>query len=387
MIPNNNLNPLPWYTELADQNHQKAWAYGRVYPLLCQTRLILPFQLVRAHAAETPISSFKLINHETGDEYDITTEIKAANLIIKEFTDYDLIINYGKFLLPETFSFKGLFYCQMTDGVNTWYSEVFNFIVDISTFVKIVWYNRNDVFEYNGGHIDYNDGYQNFLYINTDIGKPDYPFEEEVQERDGFTFPEKQWSEKVFRFDYIAPEYMLDAMRIIRMHDYIWIQQGNKQWDVEQFLIDPEWEEQGDLAAVEAEFHVDSVMKKIGKGLAVLEEGDFNSDFNNDYSGGTGSGGSGETPVIFLMKGAKAGGLTIENLVIEVGVQSGLYTKSYTCNILDGQGDYVTPHIEDFDVGDTIYYRGVKAGFETQGGEQSFVVSSYLSITVFMTEL
>lgn len=288
MIPNNNLNPLPWYTDIADQNHRKEWAYGKVYPLICQSRLLLPFQVVRDHAADTPITSFKLIELETGTEYDITTAIQESNLIIKEFTTYDLIINYGRFLLPSEFSFKGLFYCQMTDGTNIWFSEVFNFIQDVSEYIKVVWYNRNDIFEYSYGHIDYNDGYQNYIYIASEIGKPDYPFEEDVIERDGYTFPEKQWSEKVFRFDFIAPEYMLDAMRIIRMHDYIWIQQKGKLWDVEQFIIDPEWEEQGDLAIVEAEFHVDSVMKKIGKGLAALENGDFNDDFNNDFSGGEG---------------------------------------------------------------------------------------------------
>lgn len=303
MIPNNNLNPLPWYTDLSDQNHRKEWAYGKAYPLISQSRLILPFQVIRPHLETSPITGFKLIELNTGIETDITADIKDANLVIKEFDDYDIILNYGRFLLPSGVGFKGLYYCEMTDGTNIWYSEVFNFLQDVSKYVKIVWYNRNDIFETADGHIDYFDGYQNFMYVASDIGKPDYPFEEEVKERDGHTFPEKQWSEKVYKFDIVAPEYLLDAWRIIRMHDYIFIEQGTKLWDVEQFLFDHEWEAQGDLAKVECEFHCDTVMKKIGKGIAALYNGDYNDDFNDDFSGGEGEGGEDVTHEFYTWTG------------------------------------------------------------------------------------
>lgn len=303
MIPNNNLNPLPWYTDVAEQNHRKEWAYNRVYPLICQSRILLPFQVIRNHLETSPLTSFKLVELETGTETEILTEITESNIVIKETAEFDIIMNYGRFLLPSEFSFKGMYYCIMTDGTNLWFSEVFNFIQDVSEYVKIVWYNRNDIFEHESGYIDYNDGYQNFIYLASDIGKPEYPFEEEVFERDGHTFPEKQWSEKVYKFDFIAPEYMLDAMRIIRMHDYIWVQQKGKLWDVEQFLWEHEWEEQGDLASVEAEFHCDTVMKKIGKGIEALIAGDYNDDFNNDFSGGEGEGGEPTTHEFWIFTG------------------------------------------------------------------------------------
>jgi hypothetical protein len=49
-------------------------------------------------------------------------------------------------------------------------------------------------------------------------------------------------------------------------------------------LITPKWQEQGDLAIVEAEFETDTVIKKIGRGVAVTIRGDYNEDFNNDYN-------------------------------------------------------------------------------------------------------
>ena len=56
-----------------------------------------------------------------------------------------------------------------------------------------------------------------------------------------------------------------------------------EKYIADSFLITPKWQDQGDLAGVEAEFETDTVIKKIGRGKIVTNLGDFNGDFNNDF--------------------------------------------------------------------------------------------------------
>lgn len=54
--------------------------------------------------------------------------------------------------------------------------------------------------------------------------------------------------------------------------------------NLDTFLITPEWEDNGDVASVEAEFDTATVAKKIGLGYIKAQRGDFNDDFNNDFN-------------------------------------------------------------------------------------------------------
>ena len=67
------------------------------------------------------------------------------------------------------------------------------------------------------------------------------------------------------------------------MSDHVVITSRGERYEADSFLITPKWQEQGDLAGVEAEFETDTVIKKIGRGVVVTNLGDFNNDFNNDF--------------------------------------------------------------------------------------------------------
>ena len=43
------------------------------------------------------------------------------------------------------------------------------------------------------------------------------------------------------------------------------------------------WEDNGDVASVDAEFDTATVAKKIGRGFVTTTNGDFNNDYNNDF--------------------------------------------------------------------------------------------------------
>ena len=171
---------------------------------------------------------------------------------------------------------EGMYYMKITlvygQTRNTYYSDVF-FVKDASKldkYVCIKWWNEENL-EYDGGFIPYgeSEGGQHFinrLYLDTTIAMPEYKFTEDGEERNGRFFPIKQISEKVYKMSFIAPEYLCDVMRLIRMADYIELYDGlGRTIIVEQFEMDVKWSQGGHYAEVTCSIQTDSVIKKIGK--------------------------------------------------------------------------------------------------------------------------
>ena len=285
MIPNNNLSVLPWYTSIEQQNARKWWVYNKVYPLFTPAMFMLPFQILRTHRAGTTIASFRVYTKTGVLVGDFTQAIQDAGIYFKSFASfgYDVIVFQGLFPVFTQFE-NGQYYATISDGTQTWYSEIFTVVNDITPYLKIQWYDTDD-FVMDAGTIVYKSpSFKNVLYLDSSIAKPEYPFEEEGETRDGYFFPVKQISEKHYRFKFLASEYLLDVMRFIRMADFATIEYHGQTYNLDTFLITPEWEDNGDVASVEAEFDTATVAKKIGRGYIKPTGGDFNDDFNNDYN-------------------------------------------------------------------------------------------------------
>lgn len=285
MIQNNNISVLPWYTSIEQQNHRKSYAYGTIYPLFTPKRTLLPFQIMR-NTSSLNITRAQLYDKNGVLFADITTALKETGLQIVPFASlgYDVIV-YPSLLPFAIDTPDGIYYARMTDGVNVWYSEMFTIVGDLSGYLKIEWYDVEN-FVFDAGQIVYqNPKFHNVLYLCTELGKPEYPFEEEGETRDGYFFPEKQISEKTYRCMALAPEYLCDVMRFIRMSDKVFVtDKYGLQYDCDTFLITPKWQTQGDLASVEIEFKTATVAKKIRRGyITPGRKGDFNNDFNNDF--------------------------------------------------------------------------------------------------------
>ena len=282
MITNNNISPLPWYTTLSEQNHRLSYSYGEVYPLFTQANTLLPFQVIREHRA-AGIQSVLLYRKDGTLVGNITS--RMVGLTIKSFAQYGYdVIVFGGALPVMDNQLSGQYYAVMTDGVQTWYSEVWTAVQDTTPYLRIEWYDYED-FVFDGGRICYEGGgYKNVLYFAAEIGKPDYTFNEEGETRDGLFFPEKQLSEKTYNCMLLAPEYLCDVMRFIRMADVVNIRDKyGRVYHCDTFLITPKWETQGNLAQVEVEFQTDTVAKKIGLAFAPAG-GDFNNDYNDDFN-------------------------------------------------------------------------------------------------------
>lgn len=224
------------------------------------------------HTTMAPITSFGIYRANGSYVGDFSASV-IPDIIIKPLGDLDCIIYPGTAAFTASFQ-NGQYYAVMTDRTNTWYSEIFTVVNDIAPCLKIEWWDLEDfvmdagtiVYQLPGGEL-----FKNALYIQSEIAKPEYLFEEEGESRDGYFFPIKQISEKHYRFAFLASEYLLDVMRFIRMADFAQITKDGHVYKLDTFLITPEWEDNGDVAAVTAEFDTDTVAKKIGLGYIKAE--------------------------------------------------------------------------------------------------------------------
>ena len=266
MTQNNNFSVLPWYDSIELQNHRRSYAYGNIYPLFAQTNVLLPFQIIRDHISNN-LFTVKLYDKSGKFIKDISTEMRVAGLSVQQIDDKDVILFPG-LLKMNTGMKEGIYYMSLTDGVNTWWSEMFTLVNDVSGYLKIEWYDINNLY-FDAGLIIYdNPIFTNFLYLCTELGKPEYQFEEEGEDRDGYFFPEKRISEKTYRCTILASEYLCDVMRLIGLSDYVRVtDKYGRKYDCDTFLITPEWQTQGDLASIEIEFETDTVVKKIGQAI------------------------------------------------------------------------------------------------------------------------
>ncbi len=287
MIPNNNLSVLPWYTSIDQQNARKWWVYNRIYPLFTPAGFLLPFQILLPYRANPSMANCILYNAKTNIAIDsgVSAKLNNTGFAFKQFPalGYTVAVYPGQ--LPAFTSLdNGQYYLRVSINGVYYYSEIFTVVNDIQPYLKIEWWDVED-FTMDAGVIVYTaPAFKNALYLMGDIAKPEYPFEEEGETRDGYFFPVKQISEKRYRFNFLASEYLLDVMRFIRMADYAQISKNGNAYSLDTFLITPDWEDNGDVAAVEAEFDTATVAKKIGLGYIKAQRGDFNDDFNNDFN-------------------------------------------------------------------------------------------------------
>lgn len=279
-LVNNNISPLPFYDNIALQNHRKDYAFGQVYPLITYKNMLLPFQVVLASG--DAINWVRLYDFNTDEYITITTSMKENGLTIKPYTNFKLLKYPGTLPIVEI-KHEGLYYLAISiSGLGIIYSDIFTITNKIDNYLLIEYYNSYN-FELKNGIVDFSDNFRFKCYLNTQIGKPEYDFEEEATERMGYTFIESQVSKKIYKFTFLAPEYLCDALRIVRLCENKQITSKSQVYDLTTFNMEPEWEDQGDLAAVECEFETDTVIANIGGFAPKLAGGDYNNDYNNDY--------------------------------------------------------------------------------------------------------
>lgn len=279
-LVNNNISPLPFYDSLALQNHHKDYAYGQVYQLITYRNMLLPFQVVLSNG--TSVGWVRLYNFNTGKYIEITDSMKENGLVIKPFTGFVLLKYPGTLPIVEI-KYEGLYYLVIyINGLGTIYSDLFTVTNRISDYLLIEYSNSYN-FELKNGIVDFSDNFAFKCYLNTQVGKPEYNFEEESTKRLGYIFVESQVSKKTYKFNVIVPEYICDALRIVRLCDNKIIRCKDDEYEAITFEMEAEWQTQGDLASVTCEFETDNVVANIGGFVPDKLGGDYNNDYNEDF--------------------------------------------------------------------------------------------------------
>lgn len=290
---NNNLSVLPFHRTLGEQAHRRSYAYGDIYPLYTPLGLVPPFQIRYVPTVNIPSIEGVYLRKPDGTLADDITELMmGVGLAMLSYDGYR-IIRFTSPVPRNITTAEGQYYLEieMNDGQH-FYSDVFTVTAITAGFLTVQWFDDED-FVMDGTRIVYyrNDGtvqdpirrpMPNYVFLKTELGKPDYEFDEEGENRDGFFFPEKMVSSKKYKFTFLANEALCDVMRFACIADFVTvIDQYGIEYRCDTFLMTPKWQEMGNVASVDVEFTTDTVAKKLGVGFHGLDS--YNDDFNNDY--------------------------------------------------------------------------------------------------------
>jgi len=142
MIENYNKLPLPFYDTVEKQVYKRVGSFGDsiTAQLVNPKNIILPFQIKRQNRYNE-VSTFELYDKDGVLLLDLTTVSPSGNLYIKTLTgsgfDYICYENFSELTSDLD---CGQCYIKLSDGVQTWYSElitVYDWTYDFSGDVEL----------------------------------------------------------------------------------------------------------------------------------------------------------------------------------------------------------------------------------------------------------
>lgn len=265
MEVHNNFSPLAFRKKESKATYEKWYAFGKNYAIPASANTLTPFQFTELNIPvfEPNDIEVEVINEETG-------EPKKTGI----YVSFDVMPEHGGVLYvsPGKNSFRealpqGTYRARFSIGDEVYISTPFCVIPGIETSSKylLIEYWNDEKIAYPGGFITTgaNNDFRYQMYVPATICKPKYEFEEELTKRAGYKFLELQTSTKVYAFTFVAPEFICDAMRLIRLSDYIRISHDGEYYNALNFEFDVDWQEQLYLAAVDCQFETDSIIQKL----------------------------------------------------------------------------------------------------------------------------
>lgn len=262
----NNFSPLAFREKSMKATYKKWYAYGKEFALPFSTTELPPFQFTVANLPSfdpTTVEVF-LVDEATGTRVATGIKIKVDSMdghgsvlyVSPGSNVYAKSIEPGvyraEFAIPEGETYVSTPIC-VTEGIET-----------NTNFVKLEYWNDEKLAYPNGFVTTGTDNDFKFqMYIPTTFFKPKYEFEEEITKRAGYKFLELQTCNKVFGFNFLAPEYICDALRLVRLSDYIRFTHDGEYYNALNFEYNPDWQDNGYLAAIECQFETDTIIQKL----------------------------------------------------------------------------------------------------------------------------
>lgn len=143
-------------------------------------------------------------------------------------------------------------------------SETF-MLVDTTNYIEVDYYNSFDLLD-PSVRLPFSNGWRPRIFIlSTGIGRPSYEYEEEAISRGGYTYLQQQISKKSYRFKFYAPEFLCDAMRIIRLCDNVLVKWAGENYPCDDFNMQiANWLAGEEFADVEISFSSGAVVVNVG---------------------------------------------------------------------------------------------------------------------------
>ena len=265
MEVHNNFSPLAFRKKESKATYEKWYAFGKKYAIPASANTLIPFQFTEINIPvfEPNTIEVEAVNEETGEA--TKTGVYVSFDVMPEHGGV-LYVSPGKNSFREALS-QGTYRARFSVGDKVYISTPFCVIPGIETSSKylLIEYWNDEKIAYPGGFITTgaNNDFRYQMYVPATICKPKYEFEEELTKRAGYKFLELQTSTKVYAFTFVAPEFICDAMRLIRLSDYIRISHDGEYYNALNFEFDVDWQEQLYLAAVDCQFETDSIIQKL----------------------------------------------------------------------------------------------------------------------------
>ena len=111
----------------------------------------------------------------------------------------------------------------------------------MKNYIKLEWWNSCDL-----ARIYYAGGFKNRVFLDADIGEPEYLIDFEGSNNGAGVFIEDySVLQKVYQFKTYVPQYLLDAFQLIPQHDNIRITFTNGLYSttIRNVSIESEWDE------------------------------------------------------------------------------------------------------------------------------------------------
>lgn len=262
----NNFSPLAFREKSMKATYKKWYAYGKEFALPFSTTELPPFQFTVANLPSfdpTTVEVF-LVDEATGTRGATGIKIKVDSM---DGYGSVLYVSPGSNVYAKSIE-PGVYRAEFTiPGGETYVSTPICVTEGIETntnFVKLEYWNDEKLAYPNGFVTTGTDNDFKFqMYIPTTFFKPKYEFEEEITKRAGYKFLELQTCNKVFGFNFLAPEYICDALRLVRLSDYIRFTHDGEYYNALNFEYNPDWQDNGYLAAIECQFETDTIIQKL----------------------------------------------------------------------------------------------------------------------------
>lgn len=265
MEVHNNFSPLAFRKKESKATYEKWYAFGKNYAIPASANTLTPFQFTELNIPvfDPDTIEVDVVNEETGEA--TKTGVYVSFDVMPEHGGV-LYVSPGKNSFREALP-QGTYRARFSIGDQVYISTPFCVIPGIETSSKylLIEYWNDEKIVYPDGFITTgtNNDFRYQMYVPATICKPKYEFEEELTKRAGYKFLELQTSTKVYAFTFVAPEFICDAMRLIRLSDYIRISHDGEYYNALNFEFDVDWQEQLYLAAVDCQFETDSIIQKL----------------------------------------------------------------------------------------------------------------------------